>query len=51
MAEITSKLGIPGTAIPGSKGQFDVLADGRILFSKHAEGRFPEEHEILALLG
>jgi len=32
------------------KGQFDVLADGRLLFSKHAEGRFPEEAEIFAKL-
>jgi hypothetical protein len=27
-----------------------VLADGRILFSKDSEGRFPEEDEILAQL-
>jgi hypothetical protein len=32
-------------------GQFDVLAGGRLLFSKHAEGRFPEEDEILSQLG
>jgi predicted Rdx family selenoprotein len=32
------------------KGQFDVVADGRMLFSKHSEGRFPEEAEILARL-
>jgi selT/selW/selH-like putative selenoprotein len=50
VAEIISKLGIEGTAIPGSKSQFDVLADGKLLFSKHSEGRFPEEDEILAAL-
>jgi selT/selW/selH-like putative selenoprotein len=50
VAEITSKLGVKSTAIPGSTGQFDILADGKLLFSKHAEGRFPEEHEILAAL-
>jgi hypothetical protein len=27
-----------------------VLADGRLLFSKKAEGRFPEEQEILTQL-
>ena len=51
MGEITEKLGLPATAIPGGKGQFDVLADGRMLFSKQAEGRFPEQDEILAQLG
>ena len=28
----------------------DVLVDGRMLFSKQAEGRFPEDGEILARL-
>ena len=37
-------------AIPGTKGQFDVLADGRLLFSKHSEGRFPDDGEILGQL-
>jgi len=27
-----------------------VLADGRLLFSKQREGRFPEHEEVLALL-
>jgi len=27
-----------------------VLADGRLVFSKHTEGRFPETDEILARL-
>jgi predicted Rdx family selenoprotein len=35
----------------GSKGQFDVLADGELTFSKQEEGRFPEHSEIRALLG
>ena len=34
-------------AIPGGKGQFDVVVDDELVFSKHAVGRFPEEHEIL----
>jgi selT/selW/selH-like putative selenoprotein len=38
------------TTTPGSTGQFDVVADGRLLFSKHAEGRFPEHDEILSKL-
>lgn len=50
MGDITEKLGVAATAIPGGKGQFDVLDDGRVLFSKQAEGRFPEHDEILAAL-
>ena len=38
------------TPIEGSKGQFDVMADGELIFSKHDEGRFPDEAEILAHL-
>jgi predicted Rdx family selenoprotein len=36
--------------IEGAKSQYDVVADGELVFSKQAEGRFPEEHEILAAL-
>ncbi len=35
---------------PGAKGQFDVVLDGRVLFSKATTGRFPERDEILAQL-
>jgi selT/selW/selH-like putative selenoprotein len=37
-------------ATPGEKGQFDVVADGRRVFSKRDEGRFPEVEEIRAAL-
>jgi selenoprotein W-related protein len=36
--------------IEGSGGVFDVHADGRLLWSKHDAGRFPENDEILAKL-
>jgi selT/selW/selH-like putative selenoprotein len=42
--------GIEATDIPGGKGQFDVLRDGELVFSKHEAGRFPEQDEILAAL-
>jgi selT/selW/selH-like putative selenoprotein len=42
--------GIPAKDIPGGKGQFDVLRDGELVFSKHETGRFPEQGEILAAL-
>jgi Rdx family len=35
---------------PGGKGQFDVVRDGELLFSKQVVGRFPENGEILAAL-
>jgi selT/selW/selH-like putative selenoprotein len=41
---------IPAQDIPGGKGQFDVLRDGELVFSKHETGRFPEQGEILAAL-
>jgi selT/selW/selH-like putative selenoprotein len=31
-------------------GQFDVFADGELIFSKRDAGRFPEENEVLGLL-
>jgi selT/selW/selH-like putative selenoprotein len=34
----------------GGNGQFDVLADGTLIFSKQQEGRFPEHSEIRELL-
>ena len=37
-------------AISGGKGQFDVVVDDEILFSKQAVGRFPDEDEILSRL-
>ena len=37
--------------MPGERSQFDVVADGSLLFSKQNEGRYPDNDEILALLG
>ena len=34
----------------GSKGQYDVLADDELIFSKQQEGRFPDAAEVRALL-
>lgn len=38
------------SATPGGKGQFDIVKDGALLFSKHAEGRFPGEGEVERLV-
>ena len=37
-------------AVPGEKSQFDVVADGKLVFSKQSAGRFPEEDEVVAAL-
>jgi hypothetical protein len=42
--------GIPASIVEGAKSQYDVLDEGRLVFSKEREGRFPEEDEILALV-
>ncbi len=34
--------------VTGSKGVFDVVVDGEILYSKHTEGRHAEPGEVLA---
>jgi selT/selW/selH-like putative selenoprotein len=34
----------------GTKGQYDVLVDGELVFSKQQEGRFPDDSEIRELL-
>jgi predicted Rdx family selenoprotein len=37
-------------AVPGEKSQFDVVADGKLVFSKQREGRWPETGEIIQAL-
>ena len=49
-ARITEATGAEPELIRGDGGVFDVTRDDELLFSKHDEGRFPEESEILALL-
>jgi hypothetical protein len=42
--------GYEAVDIPGEKSQFDVRADGRIVFSKQQAGRHAEPGEVLAAL-
>jgi predicted Rdx family selenoprotein len=37
------------TVVMGSRGVFDVVVDGRTLYSKHETGRHAEPGEVLAL--
>jgi selenoprotein W-related protein len=35
---------------PGGGGVFDVVVDGKTVFSKKAIGRFPEPGEVVSML-
>ena len=39
------------TLVPSGGGKFEVSADGELIFSKKAEGRFPEVEELVETLG
>ncbi|MFT5696726.1 MAG: putative Rdx family selenoprotein [Myxococcota bacterium] len=49
-ATLLAETGIPCALIPGPSGIFDITSDGELLYSKHAQGRFPSDREILDLL-
>jgi len=36
--------------IAGSRGQFDVVSDSELVFSKQKEQRFPEHDEVIGAL-
>ncbi len=46
-AKIKSALGIEPELIEGGNGIFDVVADGKMIFSKYKEGRFPNDEEVI----
>lgn len=48
---IRRELGVEPKLVEGSGGIFDVKVDGRLIYSKHQTGRFPEDEEILSALG
>ena len=43
-------MGVEPELIKGDGGDFDVVVDGKLVFSKKQAGRFPEHAEILAQL-
>jgi hypothetical protein len=42
--------GIEASTRAGKKSQYDVFADGELIFSKENEGRWPEDGEVLSLV-
>jgi predicted Rdx family selenoprotein len=47
---LTASTAHEAEAVSGEKSQFDVVADGKLIFSKQKEGRFPEHEEIIRAL-
>ena len=49
-AAIQDALGVETDVVVGGRGQFDVVADGELIFSKQKEQRFPEPDEVIGAL-
>ncbi len=49
-AAIQSRTGVKPEMIKSKGGAFEVRRDGKLVFSKLKEGRFPEPEEILSKL-
>ena len=49
-AEIRQALGVEPQLVKGANGVFDVAADGKLVFSKHRDARFPAADEIMQSL-
>ena len=49
-ARISEAFGLEPELIKGRNGVFDVVADDKLVFSKHQVGRFPDDEEVIKLL-
>jgi selenoprotein W-related protein len=47
---LTDRLGAECELVGSGGGVFEVVADGRLVFSKKALGRFPDDGEIARLI-
>lgn len=45
-ASLSSTFGEKAEITPGKSGQFDVLVNGKLVFSKSSTGRFPVDGEV-----
>jgi selT/selW/selH-like putative selenoprotein len=48
--ELRKACGVSAKLIPGSDGIFDVVIDGKRIFSRFEAGRFPESGEVAGKL-
>jgi len=44
---LSKEFGVAADLLRGDRGAFDVFVNGKLLFSKHEAGRFPETAEIV----
>ena len=44
---IKDEIGAEPQLIKGGGGIFDVAVDGKLIYSKHKTGRFPEPYEVI----
>ena len=49
-ASIKQEFSVDAQLIKGGSGVFNVVVDGRKIYSKHETGRFPEAEEVLSQL-
>jgi selT/selW/selH-like putative selenoprotein len=49
-AKIKKATGLDASLQRGQSGQFDVLVDDKLIYSRFETGRFPEEEDILKIL-
>jgi selenoprotein W-related protein len=49
-AELKNELGVEATLVPSKGGVFDVVVDGRLIFSKSQTDRFPNAGEVSGLI-
>ena len=48
--ELRKAFGVDVKLVPGRNGIFDVIVDGKLVFSKFEVGRFPEAGEVVSKL-
>jgi len=48
---LKDKLGIESELVASHGGVFEVSVDGKTVFSKKAQGRFPDDGEVVRLIG
>lgn len=49
-AELKEKLGLDCELIASHGGVFEISVNGKLVFSKQSQGRFPDDGEVVKLL-
>lgn len=49
-AELKESHGVEANLVKGTNGIFDVVVDGRAVYSRRETGRFPKANEVSGLL-